>query len=356
MATADTPADDENIPSLKLRRCSTKTSFMKVKLQLLKLCDDAEVCARTEIRSYQRRFADAMEETVDVLMQLATVYSTNRMDNELDQIQVEVESVEYEFSNVMKLADEFLKAGTVGSPMSSSSHPSRLNPTAVAFESELPLPQVAASAPVGPSSTSAGKVEHDLWRQLKRVSIPVFSGDKRKYEAWKASFTACVDNAPMSSEYKLLQLRQYLSGNALKAIENLGHSAASYEAAKDRLDRKFGGIRQHIAVQMEEVDSFKQIRPGFAKDVEKFADLVDVVVINQKESDRADELGYGAFYFKLLKKLPECMIRDYQRWLFENRRREDVDSLKDWLNQESEFLMIASETVQGLSNATFGHN
>jgi len=50
------------------------------------------------------------------------------------------------------------------------------------------------------------------------------------------------------------------------------------------------------------------------------------------------------------------MIRDYQRWLFENRRREDVDSLKDWLKQESEFLMIASETVQGLSNATFGQN
>jgi len=36
----------------------------------------------------------------------------------------------------------------------------------------------------------------------------------------------------MSSEYMLLQLRQYLSGNALKAIENLGNLAASYKAAK----------------------------------------------------------------------------------------------------------------------------
>jgi len=126
---------------------------------------------------------------------------------------------------------------------------SNLRPTAVVFESKLPY--VAASTPVlNQSSTSSGKVQHDLWRQLKRVSIPVFSGDKRKYEAWKASFTACIDNAPMSAEYKLLQLRQYLSGNALKAIENLGHSAASYEAAKDRLDRKFGGIRRHIVVHL----------------------------------------------------------------------------------------------------------
>jgi len=35
----------------------------------------------------------------------------------------------------------------------------------------------------------------------------------------------------MSAKYKLLQLRQYLSGDALKAIENLGHSAASYNMA-----------------------------------------------------------------------------------------------------------------------------
>ena len=61
-----------------------------------------------------------------------------------------------------------------------------------------------------------------MWRQLQRVAIPVFSGDKRKYENWKAAFLACIDRAPATPEYKLLQLRQYLSGVALKAIKNLG--------------------------------------------------------------------------------------------------------------------------------------
>ena len=46
---------------------------------------------------------------------------------------------------------------------------------------------------------------------------------------------ACIDKAPATAEYKLLQLRQCLSGEALKVIESLGHSAAAYEAAKDRL-------------------------------------------------------------------------------------------------------------------------
>ena len=54
---------------------------------------------------------------------------------------------------------------------------------------------------------------------------------------------ACVDQAPATEEYKLLQLKQCLAGEALRAIEGLGHSAAAaaYQAAKERLGRKFGG-------------------------------------------------------------------------------------------------------------------
>ena len=60
--------------------------------------------------------------------------------------------------------------------------------------------------------TTIGK---DLWRQLKRVSIPVFSGEKKHYENWKAAFNACIDCAPETPEYKLLQMRQ---GHSLKNV------------------------------------------------------------------------------------------------------------------------------------------
>ena len=84
-----------------------------------------------------------------------------------------------------------------------------------------------------------------MWNQLKRVSIPVFNGDKRAYEGWKAAFMACVDQAPATPEYKLLQLWQHLSGEALKMVEPLGHLAAAYEAAIALLERKFDGERQN---------------------------------------------------------------------------------------------------------------
>jgi len=47
-----------------------------------------------------------------------------------------------------------------------------------------------------------------------------------------------VDKVPATTEYKLLQLRQYLSGEALKVVEPLGKTAAAYETAKERLKRQ----------------------------------------------------------------------------------------------------------------------
>ena len=65
-------------------------------------------------------------------------------------------------------------------------------------------------------------------------------------------------------------------------------------------------------LNMDELEYFKPIRVDDAKDVEKFADLLDIAVINLKEENRIEELGNGTFYHKLLKKMPEAMITQYQ--------------------------------------------
>ena len=100
------------------------------------------------------------------------------------------------------------------------------------------------------AETPAVTIGRGMWTQLKRVAIPVFWGNKKTYESWKAAFIACIDKAPATPEYKLLQLRQYLSGEALKTIENLGHSGYAYEAAKERLELKFGSQRHQNAINL----------------------------------------------------------------------------------------------------------
>ena len=177
-------------------------------------------------------------------------------------------------------------------------------------------------------NTSVPSIGQYLWRQLKRVQVPVFSGDKRSYQNWKAAFLACIDSAPATEEYMLLQLCQYLSGKALKAIENLGHSATAYEAAKERLEKKYGGKRRQIAIYLEDLEQFRQIWSGNARDMEQFADLLDIAIINLKEAGQHYELGDGSLYTKLQRKLPEAMLARYHRWVFENNHSESVTTLR----------------------------
>ena len=93
---------------------------------------------------------------------------------------------------------------------------------------------------------------------------------------------------------------QHLSGEALKIVEPLGHSAAIA-----LLERKFGGERRKLALHLEELENIKSLRPGNAGDIERFADLLDVTVVNLKEANRHDELGRGTLYISLCKKLNE---------------------------------------------------
>ena len=48
-------------------------------------------------------------------------------------------------------------------------------------------------------------------KQLKRISILIFDRNKKNSNNCKAAFMACIDKAPATAKYKLLQLRQYLS-------------------------------------------------------------------------------------------------------------------------------------------------
>ena len=88
---------------------------------------------------------------------------------------------------------------------------------------------------------------------LTRVSIPKFAGNKKDYEAWKAAFYLCVDQARATPEYKLLKLREYPQGEAPKVIGNLGHSAAAYKAAKSRIEGKYGGKRRALTLCLEKL-------------------------------------------------------------------------------------------------------
>ena len=85
--------------------------------------------------------------------------------------------------------------------VASAGHPSGRAAAASNIDHRPPQPQ--------PRDSNPFDVGQDLWQQLKCVTIPIFTGDGRAYSTWRAAFMACIDKAPATAEYKLLQLRQY---------------------------------------------------------------------------------------------------------------------------------------------------
>ena len=63
------------------------------------------------------------------------------------------------------------------------------NPENRSLQSNLLVGNNAAASNVS-NPTLIGQ---DMWKQLKRVSVPIFTGDKKAYQKWKATFLACVD-------------------------------------------------------------------------------------------------------------------------------------------------------------------
>ncbi len=361
-------SDEVRMLQLKQRKTKFKSAFTRIRRTFITNLSDNTSGA--EFKDLE----EAQDNALQVMLELQDRYLSNGDLEKADKINDEIDQMEGDYRNVVDKYEKLTlhvhdaasdirrpanqNAGTRSVELQEHVDASPANDLQAAPQHgivQTPLPQDMQTAPLEVDSMSmdnanAVHLGQDMWRQLKRVAIPVFSGDKKEYANWRAAFLACIDQAPATGEYKLLQLRQYLSGEALLSIQSLGHSATAYEIAKERLDRKYGGSRRQVAICFDEIENFKPTREGQPKDIERFADLLDVAVINLKEAGREQELQDGSLYNKLQRKLHQRLLTNYHRWVFEKNKNESVESLREFIMREAEFQVIANETIHGVNN------
>ena len=66
---------------------------------------------------------------------------------------------------------------------------------------------------------------------------------------------------------------------------------------------------RQIAIDLEELENVRPIRPDNLKDIENFADLLAIAVINFYKASGSAELGNGSLYLKLQRKVTELYAR-----------------------------------------------
>ena len=90
------------------------------------------------------------------------------------------------------------------------------------------------------------------------------------------------------------------------------------------------------------------MREDNERDLERFSELLDGIIVNLKDANQEGELGDGSMYITLQRKFNKTVLSKYKQWVSDNRRLENVGTLKDFVNREFEFLTTASEPISGV--------
>ena len=257
---------EDKLIELKRQKATAKAGFTRARNKLYNMIEGEHIPLRREIRDQIDLLSVAQEKAMDIMVTLSEEYLRNGDVDKVKTIGLEMTKLEEDNDSAMEHAQLYLDSQSDASSVSSMhrkmAFPANKGSESIHTRSFVGQPENALPSQNSPTSpkdrqttfhkTNVGKFEpdyhrtvsspigKDMWAQLKRVSIPVFSGDVKSYQGWKAAFTACIDNSPATPEYKLLHLRQYLSGEALRVISNLGHNAIAYQVALERLERRFG--------------------------------------------------------------------------------------------------------------------
>ena len=67
-----------------------------------------------------------------------------------------------------------------------------------------------------------------------------------------------------------------------------------------------------------------------------------------KDANQERELGNGSLYITLQRKFNKELLSKHKQWISDNHRIENVITLRESIDRESEFLTTASETISGV--------
>ncbi|CAB4043201.1 Hypothetical predicted protein, partial [Paramuricea clavata] len=328
----------ERILELKRNKRSKKTAVTKVRHSLERLCAKKGELDIQSIEGQIEGLWELLEQSMSVMDELSHAYMQIGKHDSNATTNTEAENFESETLQAIERAEgainEFLQ---VKSKQSSE-------PVSIVNTQHTPTSQQNLLAAENNTGNNVGVSKH----KLDPLKVPVFEGDKTRFEDFWGLFSSLVDSGNEPANIKMARLRQSLKGTALEAIRGLGVSLPEYEEAKEILTTKFGGRRRQLQAYMDQLEAMPSLKGSDVQGFERFADLVRITVVKLQAEGRDGELGEGTLHGLLVKKLAERQVESYSRWLREHKKERSVLSLKDWLKEEVRVRVEAVEMVHGV--------
>ncbi len=190
---------------------------------------------------------------------------------------------------------------------------SQLNPKANAYQP----PQAHANALASPEKDGLTQalINSLSMNRLPAPEPPKFSGEALKYVDWKMSFMALIDHQPLPTHEKMFYLKNYLSGEARKAVEGFFYrnSEEAYQGALKVLEERYGN---HFIVQKafrDKLTKWPKVGTSDPSALREFADFLQGCVEAMPHVKGLAILDDCEENHKLLKKLPDWITRRWSR-------------------------------------------
>ena len=256
----------------------------------------------------------------------------------------EAESLEKEVNNVIEKVERVIK------DILEKKHANGTKETLL----QMPSSKSPAQPTHSPAHSQSSSSDHpgNCNQRLKPLKVPMFSGEKSKFEDFWDMFLSLVDQGVEPTNIKMARLRQSLTGTALEAIRGLGVSDPEYKEAKEILQSKFGGERRKLQAYMDQIEKMPPLKSNDVHSFKRFADLVCIAVVKLQAEGCGRELGDGALHSFLVKKFADSRVESYSRWLREHEKDRSVFSLRDWLKEEVRIRVEAVKMAHGIEAKT----
>ncbi|XP_068753164.1 uncharacterized protein [Montipora capricornis] len=249
----DTTMEEKRIIELKREKRTRKTAVTKTRHNLERLSAKRGDCEL--IQGEINALWEVFERSLVIMDELQTRYLHLKQNENKKSVEDEIEALEKEVNTAIEKAERVVKDILEGKQAETNEQSLQQTPP--------PKSPYSIHSPGSSHSHHSSSCN----QRLKPLKVPVFSGEKSKFEDFWEMFLSLVDQSEEPPNMKMARLRQSLSGTVFEAIRGLGVTEPEYNEAKKILQSKFGGERRKLQAYMDQIE---QMPPLKSTDVKSF--------------------------------------------------------------------------------------
>ena len=199
----------------------------------------------------------------------------------------------------------------------------------------------------------AGRAESEEIRKffqgVAKPSLPKFSGEKWQFPDWWEQYEVFVHHADVPTKFKMVMLKNCLTGKAMDLVKGLGFTETQYMTAIKKLHERYGGEKRILQSHIEIVSNVKPMELHQLEDLEKFANLLQDMIAKLYDAGQDSELdGQSTLYLLVQQRIPEELLISFRT----SKAFETGDGLEnfvDWFCKQINVRIEMSDLKGGLS-------